>query len=193
MFTVAERDAVRDRILGLAKADPRVVAGAVVGSPALGDGDDWSDVDLTFAVAEGVPLEDVLDDWTRRVVAELDGTQLLRPTRELLGYAVHHAVRARASIGRDRPWQAAHWIGELRKEAIAIACRRRKLPDARSRGADDLPPSLLAQLEETLVRSLDPAELGRALRAAVDVLLAEAVEERDLGDAVGPRLRELVA
>ena len=76
MFTVAERDAVRDRVLDLAAADPRVVAGAAVGSLALGGGDRWSDLDLTFAVADDVPVADVLGDWTKRIAADLDATPL---------------------------------------------------------------------------------------------------------------------
>lgn len=73
MFTVKERDSLRDYVLQLAHADPRVVAGAVVGSLALSEGDRWSDLDLTFAVADGVPLADVLEEWTR-VLAEEFGT-----------------------------------------------------------------------------------------------------------------------
>jgi hypothetical protein len=65
LFTAAERDRVRERILALAATDARVTAGAVVGSMALADGDRWSDLDLTFAVVEGVPILDVLNDWTR--------------------------------------------------------------------------------------------------------------------------------
>lgn len=76
MFTVADRDRVRDRVLELAASDPRVVAGAVVGSLALAAGDRWSDLDLTFAVADDAPLLDVLADWTRVLVAEFDATQL---------------------------------------------------------------------------------------------------------------------
>jgi hypothetical protein len=76
LFTVAERDHVRERVLALAAADARVVAGAVVGSQALGPGDRWSDLDLTFAVAEGVPILDVLEDWTRTLAAELDAITL---------------------------------------------------------------------------------------------------------------------
>ena len=48
MFTVVERDALRDRVLRLAGDDERVVAGAVVGSLALGGGDRFSDLDLTL-------------------------------------------------------------------------------------------------------------------------------------------------
>ena len=70
MFSVSYRDHVQDEVLRLAAADPRVVAGAVVGSLALGGGDRWSDLDLTFAVAEGIALSDVLKDWTRDITEE---------------------------------------------------------------------------------------------------------------------------
>jgi hypothetical protein len=76
MFSVEERNRVRDRVLALAAADPRVVAGAVVGSLALDEGDRWSDLDLTFGVADGVRVLDTLDDWTQRLVAEFDAIQL---------------------------------------------------------------------------------------------------------------------
>ena len=39
MFSVQERDRVRDRVLEMASSDARVVAGAVVGSLARDDGD----------------------------------------------------------------------------------------------------------------------------------------------------------
>jgi hypothetical protein len=70
MFTVDDRSRIRDRVLALAASDPRVVAGAVVGSLALHEGDRWSDLDLTFAVANDVPVVDVLDDWTGDIADE---------------------------------------------------------------------------------------------------------------------------
>jgi hypothetical protein len=76
MFSISDRDRIRDRVLQLADADERVVAGAVVGSLALDEGDRWSDLDLTFAVTASVPLEDVLEDWTRTLVAEFDAAHL---------------------------------------------------------------------------------------------------------------------
>src|SRR5919199_5652594 len=88
MFTVEERDRVRDRVLELASADPRVVAAAEVGSLALGEGDEWSDVDLTFGVAEGVPVADVLDDFTRFAVEELDAVTLVDLDRSGTTYRV---------------------------------------------------------------------------------------------------------
>jgi hypothetical protein len=76
MFSVDERDRVRDRVLEMAAADPRIVAGAVVGGLAEGSGDRWSDLDLTFAVADAVPLSDVLGDWTLEFAAEFDAAHL---------------------------------------------------------------------------------------------------------------------
>ena len=77
MFTVEQRDALRDRVLQVARGDERVLAGAVVGSLALGPGDRYSDLDLTFAVAGGVALAAVLDDWTRMLVEELKAVRLV--------------------------------------------------------------------------------------------------------------------
>jgi hypothetical protein len=76
VFTVEQRDALRARVLRLADEDERVVAGAVVGSLALGGGDRFSDLDVTFAVADAVPVADVLDDWTRVLVGEQEAIRL---------------------------------------------------------------------------------------------------------------------
>ena len=77
MFTVGQRDALRQRVLALAEDDERVVAGAVVGSLADDGADRWSDVDLTFGVLDRVPVADVLDDWTRTLADELDAVTLV--------------------------------------------------------------------------------------------------------------------
>ena len=77
MFTVEQRDALRDDMLRLAEADERVVAGAAVGSLAAdGGGDRYSDLDLTFGIADGVPVAEVLRDWTRALVERLDAVRL---------------------------------------------------------------------------------------------------------------------
>lgn len=76
MFSVETRNRIRDRVLQLAAADTLVVAGAIVGSLAHDGGDRWSDLDLTFGVADTLPLHDVLADWTRTIVDELDAAHL---------------------------------------------------------------------------------------------------------------------
>jgi len=244
VFSVDDRDRVRDRVLEMAETDQRVVAGAVVGGLADGGGDRWSDLDLTFGVADDVPVSDVLEDWTRAMAAEFDAAHLfdlpagasiyrvfllpgclqvdlsftpghefgaigprfkllfgsavekapLPPAspRHLFGLAVHHALRARFCIERGRLWQAQYWIGQIRDEGFALACLRRDLPAAHARGIDDLPVDVKAAFEGTLVRSLDREELMRALRSAIEALLAESGAAGDLVPRAEMDLRGLL-
>ena len=76
MFTVEERDRVRDRLVQMSRADPRLVAGALIGSTAGGGGDRWSDLDLTFGLADGTAIDDVLADWTTRLVNEFNAVHI---------------------------------------------------------------------------------------------------------------------
>jgi len=77
VFTVEQRDALRDHVLQLAEEDERVAAGAAVGSLAVDGGDRFSDLDLTFGVADHVPIAEVLDDWTRTLVDARDAVHLV--------------------------------------------------------------------------------------------------------------------
>jgi hypothetical protein len=88
VFTVEQRDALRERVLRFGEEDERVVAGAVVGSLAVDGGDRFSDVDLTFAVAEHVRVADMLDDWTRLLIVELGAVQLAELKRGPTTYRV---------------------------------------------------------------------------------------------------------
>lgn len=76
MFSINDRDRVRDRVLQMAASDARIVAGAVVGSLALDEGDRWSDLDLTFAIAEDVSMYDVLEDWSHSLTSEFEAAHL---------------------------------------------------------------------------------------------------------------------
>jgi hypothetical protein len=76
MFTVEQRDALREHVLQLAEEDERVIAGAAVGSLAVDGGDRFSDLDLTFGIADHVPVAEVLDDWTRTLIGERDAVHL---------------------------------------------------------------------------------------------------------------------
>jgi hypothetical protein len=76
MFSVSDRERVREWTLARASSDARVVAAAAVGSLAFDAGDRWSDLDLTFAVAGGESITAVLEDWTRGLVGEFDAVRL---------------------------------------------------------------------------------------------------------------------
>lgn len=244
MFSILDRNRVRDRVLALADADARVVAGAVVGSLARTEGDRWSDLDLTFGVADDVPLREVLDDWTRTLVQEFNAAQLfdlpsgasiyrvfllpgclqfdlsftpaahfgasgpqfqllfgravekpyLQPpdARELFGYAVHHALRARFCIERGRFWQAEYWISSTRDHALSLACLRLGLPASYGRGFDALPAAVRDPLANALVPALTRDELLRALGCAIEGLLGEGSAVPELAAQVEPQLRELM-
>ena len=226
VFTVDERNRIRNRILEIAKSDERIVAGAVVGSLATGEGDRWSDLDLTFGVIPENQTLDVLDRLTTPLVTEFGAVHLFDlPHRasifrvlllrgclqvdlsvtpastfgpngpkfrmlfgryaenppipspsagELIGYAAHHAARARFCIERGRFWQAEYWISGARDYSLSLACLQRDLSPHYGRGFDQLPADIQTRAKDALVRSLDRGELLRALASVVNELLNQA-------------------
>lgn len=88
MFSLEERDRVRDHVVHLARSDRRIVAGAVVGSLAGDGGDRWSDLDLTFGVADEVSGVEVLDEWTRELIQRFGAIHLIDLTVEAIVYRV---------------------------------------------------------------------------------------------------------
>lgn len=75
MFQIAVRQRIRERLIERAWQDPAIAAAAAVGSSA-GSGDRWSDLDLTFAVADGRAIADVLAAWTEALAAEFGAAVL---------------------------------------------------------------------------------------------------------------------
>jgi hypothetical protein len=74
---VERRDEVRKHVLRRAEEDGRIVAAAAVGSLAAGEGDRWSDLDLTFGVAEDASVAEVMESWTRDLAETFGAAQLL--------------------------------------------------------------------------------------------------------------------
>ena len=93
--------------------------------------------------------------------------------RFLIGLCWHHVFHARSSIERGKPWRAEYWISALRDHTMTLACLRLGEETAEARGVDRLPASVTEPLAEALVRSLDDAELRRALAAATACFMAE--------------------
>ncbi|HEX5493190.1 MAG TPA: hypothetical protein VFX70_01270 [Mycobacteriales bacterium] len=110
----------------------------------------------------------------------------------LAGLAWHHAWHARVCIQRRRWWQAEYWISAVRDRVLALVCLRSGQPTDYAKGAHLLPERLTAPLEAALVRSLDEAELRRALGAAVTAFGAELRHtDPELADRLRPMLSEL--
>ncbi len=242
MFSLEERNRIRDRLLEIGRADRRLVAAAFVGSSA-GGGDRWSDLDLAFGLADDASLESVLTDWTTRLQSEFkavhlfdlpfqsslyrvfllpgnlqvdlsftprvdfgahgpkfkllfgEATKRVQPTRpspqHLFGLAVHHLVRARICIERGKAWQAQYWISEARNLTLSLACHNRGLQTNNARGHDDLPAEVLAPFTETLLGSLNPSQLIRALAKMVDLLLLNSQDVREVASKLEEQLRKL--
>jgi predicted nucleotidyltransferase len=241
VFTPNERERVRARLLELAEADPDVVGAAITGSHVAGGEDEWSDVDLAFAI--GGDMAAALERWRERLFADFGalhhwdlpwGSSIYRvfllpewlevdiaftpasefgprgpnwrtvfgetvpvawnapvPRDELVGYAWHHVLHARACIARGKFWQAEWLISALRDHVLALACLRLDLITRFAKGADKLPSEVREPLEAALVRSLDEAELRRALAAAT-AAFGQELERHDaaLAARLEPLLRE---
>ena len=75
MFEPAERERVHARLVELARADERIVAAALTGSLGAGHGDEWSDIDLAFALDDGVDVLATVEDWTTLLAGEFGVVQ----------------------------------------------------------------------------------------------------------------------
>ena len=113
--------------------------------------------------------------------------------RDLFGYAVHHALRARFCIERGKLWQAEYWIHSTRDYALNLACLRLGLPSNNGRGFDALPDEVLNNFKDTFVTAIEKNELQRALTRCIDGLLSETSLVQDLALEVEPQLRTLTA
>jgi hypothetical protein len=154
---------------------------------------DWLEVDIAFTPeadfgARGPSWRLVFGDSASPAPAETPRGD------ELAGLAWHHALRARVCIERGRWWQAEHWISGIRDEVLALAALRLGHPTGYAKGAHLLPAEVTAPLEDALVRSIDEAELRRALKAAVTALDAELARfDPDLAARLRPMLSDLAA
>ena len=71
MFTPEQRILMRSKILERASRDPRITSAAITGSGSSDSEDQWSDIDLAFALADGVELRTALSDWTAYMYEDL--------------------------------------------------------------------------------------------------------------------------
>jgi len=244
VFSEAEREQLRQRLLERGRQDERISGGAVTGSASRDALDRWSDIDLAFGVHDAQLLTETLGDFTdymRSAHGAVDTVDIRRDPwvyrvfllpstlqvdlafapasdfgalastfklvfgsakdrrelpgrdpREALGYGWLYALHVRSSIARNRPWQALFMLNQMRDQAITLACLAAGLPASEGRGTDELPVSVLGQLEATVPRSLASVDLASALAAAGDVLIAQAQQvDRELGARLEPVIRLL--
>jgi len=113
-------------------------------------------------------------------------------TRTLIGMGWLSVKTARIAIERGRPWQAEYFVSSARDQGLALACMRLGEKPSYARGIDRLPREVTEPFEGALARSLEPGELGRALRVVTDGFLHEVAEaDPDLASRLRPPLAEL--
>jgi hypothetical protein len=150
---------------------------------------DWLEVDIAFTPSRDFGPRG--PNWRTVFGETVEVEPTARPEPgQLAGLAWHHALHARICIERGQALQAEWLIGGLREHVLALACVRFGYPARFAKGADLLPPEVIARLEATLVRSLDEPELRRALAAASAVYVDE-LERSDA--ALAGRLRPMLA
>lgn len=152
---------------------------------------DWLEVDIAFTPEDDFAPQ--ASTWRTVFGEPVDVPRSAPPPAdELVGLAWHHALHARACIERGKPWQAEWLISGLRDHVLALACGRLGLRTRFAKGADELPPEVRAPLAEALVRSLDEAELRRALAVAATAYAGE-LDHADppLAERLRPMLAEL--
>ena len=111
------------------------------------------------------------------------------PAEYLIGFGWLYALHARSSIARGKKWQAEYMISGMRDTALALACLRHGLPAAHGRGLHQLPAEVANPFSETLVRSLDAAELWRAFTAGLELLVREIQQvDAELASRLAPAL-----
>ena len=89
------------------------------------------------------------------------------------GFAWHDVLHSCTALRRGRPWQALWYAQRVRNRTLGLDQERRGFYAEFQDYADDLPPEELVPLEATLVDSLDPDTLLRAIELTTKAFIAE--------------------
>ena len=161
MFTVEERDRLRERLLARAEADDSVVGAAFTGSYAVGEGDRWSSTDLVLAVRGD--LTPTLERWTGWLYDDL---------------GARHHWDLRVGAGVIRVFLLPDWL----EIDLTFARRPSSANGARSGGRSSAGP---APSNPSLPRTATPwsASCGitpstRAVRRAGPLVAGRALDQR---------------
>ena len=107
--------------------------------------------------------------WENRPKPNLEDTYRYR-----LGSIWHYISYAAVAVQRDQPWRAIYEIEQIRNQTIELRGLRDELETKRFRHVDQMSADFLAELEQTLVLSVQGIDLMNALRAATACFFREA-------------------
>jgi predicted nucleotidyltransferase len=89
------------------------------------------------------------------------------------GFAWHDVLHAGTAVRRGRPWQGLWYLQRIRSRTLGLAQERRGFYADFFDYVDDLPEEELAPQRDTLVSTLDPEALLRAIEVATRLFLEE--------------------
>jgi predicted nucleotidyltransferase len=89
------------------------------------------------------------------------------------GFFWHDVLHAVFALRRGRPWRALYYVECLRTRVLTVASAARGLRSSELKETDDLPPELLAQVEATLLASVEPEALLGSIRGLIRLFLEE--------------------
>lgn len=126
-------------------------------------------VDLSFTPQTG--FGSAGPDFMLHYGRQDKNTQITPPNAaELYGYMVHHLVRVRICIERNRLWQAEFWLNEARNYALKLCCLFRGLKTDHGRGFDDLPSDILEPYKNSFVKQPTREEITKGLSVILSQL-----------------------
>jgi predicted nucleotidyltransferase len=138
------------------------------------------ELDLAFDQAEDFSIwgpARVIFDRTGRVAdaanAPAQGDPHTPDRAGEAGYAWHDVLHACTAVRRGRPWQGLWYMERVRNRTLKLAQERRGFYADFFDYVDDLPVEELVPLEKSLVVSLAPESLLRAIEVATRAFLAE--------------------
>lgn len=110
---------------------------------------------------------------------------------EIFGWMIHHIIRARFCVERNKLWQAEFWISEARNYALKLACMSRGLNTDYGRGFDDLPDEILDLFKNSFITQLNRKEVLRVINGIIETLPKISDEVNQLTKKVSDTLSEL--
>lgn len=90
--------------------------------------------------------------------------------KDLYGWIIHHLIRTKYCIARNRLWQAEYWLSEARDYMLNILCIEQGLNADHGRGYDDLPKEITNKLKGAFIREINKAEIERVLQLQLEIL-----------------------
>ncbi|SER51579.1 hypothetical protein SAMN05216188_11273 [Lentzea xinjiangensis] len=132
MFTVSERNRLRQDLVDAAEVDPRVVAAALTGSAAVGAEDRWSDID--FALSVDREMDAVVADWTDLMYA-CDAVSHVDVRR---GAVLFRVFLMRSTLQVDIAFWPAAEFGATGPTFKLLFGEANELPQAGQPGRDEL-------------------------------------------------------